>query len=138
MKSLVGVLSVGLMSGLVSAGGLLAAPTANADDVGYLVNVHVRPGGYNFPNAEAALAYGQSICIRVGGNMSYTDLVNQVKGYFQTTYYGKAGYLINQAVEELCPDQIWQLRQSAAGFTPNLLRPHPGLTPGRPYTARED
>ena len=26
-------------------------------------------------------------------------------------------YLINQAVNELCPAQIWQLRQSAAGYT---------------------
>lgn len=117
MKSLVGVLSVGLMSGLVSVGGVLGAPTATADDLGYLVNVHVRPG-YNFPNAETALAYGQSICIRVGSNMSYTDLVNQVKSDFRTTDYGQAGYLINQAVEELCPNQIWQLRQSAAGYTP--------------------
>ena len=118
MKSLVGVLSVGLMSGLVSAGGLLAAPSANADEVGYLVNVHVRPG-YNFPNAETALTYGQSICIRVEAKMSYTDVVNQVKADFQTTDYYQAGYLINQAVEELCPDQIWQLRQSAAGYIPN-------------------
>lgn len=115
MKTLVGVLSAGLLSSaaLVAAP---AAPTASADVVAYLVNVHVRPG-YNFPNGDAAIAYGNSICYRVGTKMSYTDLVNQVKADFRTTDYYQAGYLINQAVNELCPAQIWQLRQSAAGYT---------------------
>lgn len=113
MKSLVGVLAVGLMS----SAAMVAAPTANADAVAYLVNVHVRPG-YNFPNADAAIGYGNSICARVESKMSYTELVNQVKADFHTTDYYQAGYLINQAVNELCPAQIWQLRQSAAGYTP--------------------
>ena len=113
MKSLVGVLSVGLMS----SAALVAAPVADADSIAYLVNVHVRPG-YNFPNADAAIAYGNSICARVASKMSYADLVNQVKADFHTTDYFQAGYLINQAVNELCPPQIWQLRQSAAGYTP--------------------
>lgn len=39
------------------------APPAGADTVAYLVNVHVRPG-YNFPNAEAAIGYGRTICDR--------------------------------------------------------------------------
>ena len=43
--------------------------------------------------------------------------VDQVKADFHTTDYYQAGYLINQAVNELCPAQIWQLRQSAAGYT---------------------
>jgi hypothetical protein len=113
MKSLVGVLAVGLMSSAV----LVAAPPANADVVAYLVNVHVRPG-YNFPNGDTAIAYGNSICYRVGTKMSYADLVTQVKGDFHTGDYYQAGYLINQAVNELCPAQIWQLRQSAAGYKP--------------------
>lgn len=50
--------------------------------------------------------------------MSYAELVNQVKADFRTTDYYQGGYLINQAVNELCPPaQIWQLRQSAAGYT---------------------
>jgi hypothetical protein len=44
----------------LSAVALAGAPPAHADQVAYLVNVHVRPG-YNFPNAEAALGYGYSI-----------------------------------------------------------------------------
>jgi uncharacterized protein DUF732 len=113
MKSLVGavrVMSLGAVTGLVSAGAIVAAPTVSAD-------VHVRPG-YNFPNAEAAIGYGQTICDRVAAKMSYTELVNQVKADFHTTDYYQGGYLINQAVNELCPAQIWQLRQSAAGYIP--------------------
>ncbi|WP_370333072.1 DUF732 domain-containing protein [Mycolicibacterium hippocampi] len=117
MKSLVGALSVGLMSGMVAAGALVAPPPAGADTVAYLVNVHVRPG-YNFPNAEAAIGYGQTICDRVSAKMGYAELVDQVKADFHTGDYYQAGYLINQAVNELCPAQIWQLRQSAAGYTP--------------------
>ena len=68
MKSLVGVLrvmSLGAASGLVSVAALVAPPTAGADVVAYLVNVHVRPG-YNFPNADAAIGYGQVTSISKG------------------------------------------------------------------------
>jgi Protein of unknown function (DUF732) len=106
---------------LVAAAGLSAialagAPSAHADQVAYLVNVHVRPG-YNFPNAEAALGYGYSVCDRVAAKMGYAQLVDEVKRDFNTADYYQGGYLINQAVNELCPAQIWQLRQSAAGYT---------------------
>lgn len=116
MKRLFGVLFAGSLSAAV-ASGVALAPVAQADDVAYLVNVHVRPG-YNFPNAEAALGYGRTVCDRVASQMSYAELVDQVKADFHTTDYYQAGYLINQAVNELCPAQIWQLRQSAAGYKP--------------------
>jgi Protein of unknown function (DUF732) len=93
----------------------LAQP-AGADSVAYLVNVHVRPG-YNFPNADAAIGYGNTICDRVAAKMGYAQLVDQVKADFHTTDYYQGAYLINQAVNELCPAQIWQLRQSAGGYT---------------------
>jgi hypothetical protein len=111
MKSLAGALFVGLVSV-----GLAVAPSAQADQVAYLVNVHVRPG-YNFPNAETALGYGYSVCDRVAAKMSYAQLVDEVKANFNTADYYQGAYLINQAVNELCPAQIWQLRQSAAGYT---------------------
>jgi hypothetical protein len=103
---------------LATAAGAVAvavAPTAGADTVAYLVNVHVRPG-YNFPNAEAAIGYGNTVCARVAAKMSYGQLVDQVKADFRTADYYQGAYLINQAVNELCPAQIWQLRQSAAGY----------------------
>ena len=46
--------------------------------------------------------------------MGYAQLVDQVKADFHTADYYQGAYLINQAVNELCPAQIWQLRQSAA------------------------
>ena len=99
-----------------AAAAVALAPAANADVVAYLVNVHVRPG-YNFPNADAAIGYGNTICDRVAAKMSYAQLVEQVKADFNTADYYQGGYLINQAINELCPAQIWQLRQSAAGYT---------------------
>jgi len=105
------------IAALVTAGAAIAmAPPAAADSVAYLVNVHVRPG-YNFPNADAAIGYGNTICDRVAAKMSYGQLVDQVKADFRTADYYQGAYLINQAVNELCPAQIWQLRQSAAGYT---------------------
>lgn len=100
----------------MSVVGLACAPTAHADQVAYLVNVTVRPG-YNFPNADAALGYGYSVCDRVGAKVGYPQLVADVQRDFATSDYYQGAYLINQAVNELCPAQIWQLRQSAAGYT---------------------
>jgi hypothetical protein len=106
-----------VIAALFAAGAAVAAaPVANADVVAYLVNVHVRPG-YNFPNADAAIGYGNTICDRVAAKMSYAELVSQVNADFHTADYYQGAYLINQAVNELCPAQIWQLRQSAAGYT---------------------
>jgi hypothetical protein len=106
-----------VIAALLSLGAAVAlAPAANADVVAYLVNVHVRPG-YNFPNADAAIGYGNTVCDRVAAKMSYAELVDQVKADFNSADYYQGAYLINQAVNELCPAQIWQLRQSAAGYT---------------------
>jgi hypothetical protein len=95
------------------------APCARADVVAYLVNVHVRPG-YNFPNADAALGYGYSICDKVAGGRPYAQVMDEVKADFATSDEFQASYLINQAVNELCPAQIWQLRNSAAHYRPPL------------------
>ena len=82
MKALAGW----LLAGLFSMAAIGAAPAANADTVAYLVNVTVRPG-YNFPNADAAIGYGNSICDRVAAKMSYAQLVDQVKADFNTADY---------------------------------------------------
>jgi len=97
--------------------GLGGAPTAGADAVAYLVNVTVRPG-YNFPNAEAALAYGGSFCGDIASGNPYRQVMQRVKADFNTHDEYQASYLISQSANELCPAQIWQLRRSAAGYTP--------------------
>jgi Protein of unknown function (DUF732) len=111
-----------IRSGLIVVAGLLATtvtPQARADAVAYLVNVTVRPG-YNFPNADAALAYGHGICDKVAAARTYAQLTEDVKADFATTDEFQASYLISQAVNELCPALIWQLRNSAANYRPGV------------------
>jgi Protein of unknown function (DUF732) len=92
-------------------------PYAHADAVAYLFNVTVRPG-YNFPNAQAALDYGHGVCDKVSGGRSYAQVMDDVKADFTTSDEYQASYLISQAVNELCPALIWQLRNSAAHYRP--------------------
>ena len=94
---------------------VVQTPAAHADSAAYLVNVTVRPG-YNFPNADAAIAYGQGVCDKVAQGESYPTLIAKVKSDFNTVDHYQAAYLVNQAVNELCPAQIWQLRNSAAHY----------------------
>jgi Protein of unknown function (DUF732) len=96
---------------------VIGSAPARADAVAYLVNVTVRPG-YNFPNAAAALDYGHRICDKVAAGRRYADLVGDVKADFFTSDEFQASYLISQAVGELCPALIWQLRSSAANYRP--------------------
>lgn len=102
--------------GLVGAG-LVASPPAQADAVAYLVNVTVRPG-YNYANADDALRYGRGLCDRVGAGQSYAGVMAGVKADFASADEYRASYLVTQAVNELCPALIWQMRNSAAGYRP--------------------
>jgi hypothetical protein len=110
-------LATGLMIATFAAAGAAttAIPTAKADQVAYLVNVTVRPG-YNFPNADQALAYGYGVCDKIAAGRRYADLIGDVKADFNTPDDYQASYLIAQSAQELCPAQIWQLRNSAAGY----------------------
>ncbi|MGX9787851.1 DUF732 domain-containing protein [Mycobacterium sp. MMS18-G62] len=113
-------LSSVFVAGLVTAcpvGALVNAPNAHADAVAYLINVTVRPG-YNFANADAALAYGQSVCDKIAAGRGYAQIMGDVKSDFSTSDEYQASYLITQAANELCPAQIWQLRKSAAAYRP--------------------
>jgi len=90
---------------------------AHADSVAYLIEVTVRPG-YNFANADDALAYGNRLGDKVSQGRTYADLIGDVKADFQTGDEFQASYLIDKAVNELCPAQIWQLRRTAAHYQP--------------------
>lgn len=96
---------------------IVEPPHAVADTVAYLVNVTVRPG-YNFANADDALAYGYGICDHIAAGRAYGDVIADVKADFGTSDGYQASYLTTQAVNELCPAQIWQLRRSAAHYRP--------------------
>jgi hypothetical protein len=92
-------------------------PRRCTQTLAYLVNVTVRPG-YNFPNADAAIDYGHSICDEVTAARPYSAIKDDVMTDFVTGDDYQAAYLINQAVGELCPTQIWQLRKLAATHYP--------------------
>jgi hypothetical protein len=96
---------------------LANAAGVHADPVAYLVNVTVRPG-YNFANAEDALRCGHGLCDKIGQGIGYPELVADVTADFHTTDEYQGSYLIGQAVNELCPALIWQLRNSAAYYRP--------------------
>ncbi len=102
--------AVGLVSILFSIAPL---PRGHADAVGYLINVTVRPG-YNFPDANGALAYGYGVCDRVQKGDSYPAIVSAVSADFPAPDEYQSLYLIGQAVDELCPELIWQVRRAAA------------------------
>jgi hypothetical protein len=97
---------------------VIGSPTAQADTVAYLVNVTVRPG-YNFPSGDDAIAYGRELCGRVGSGQSYADVMASVRVDFGNSDEYQASYLVTQAVNELCPALIWQLRKSAAAHRPS-------------------
>jgi Protein of unknown function (DUF732) len=96
---------------------LPAAPQAGADVGVYLLNVTVRPV-YHFGGAQPALDYGYGICDKIRGGEGFPQLVADLKTDFDTRDEFTASYLLSQATQELCPELIWQLRNSAAGYRP--------------------
>lgn len=103
---------------LLTGSGVLAAASGSpvhADAVAYLLNVTVRPG-YNFPNSDAALAYGNGVCAKIAAGSSYGQIMSDVKADLANPDEYQASYLISQATNELCPALIWQLRKSAAHY----------------------
>ena len=90
-------------------------PSEKADTLAYLVNVTVRPG-YNFANADQALAYGYGVCDKFAAGRTYAQVIGDIKADFNTANEYHASYLIAQTAQELCPAQIWQVRNSAAGY----------------------
>ncbi|BBY40104.1 hypothetical protein MMAN_42380 [Mycobacterium mantenii] len=63
---------------LACVGTVPSAPLADADAVAFLVNVTVRPG-YNFANADDALAYGHGICDNVAQGRTYAQIMAMSK-----------------------------------------------------------
>lgn len=92
-------------------------PRAEADATAYLIAVIVRPG-YNFASAEAALNYGHGICDKLRVGRGYSELLREVEADFSTSDEYQAQYLINEATDNLCPAQIWQLRNSGRHYVP--------------------
>ncbi|MDT5051203.1 MAG: hypothetical protein QOI39_4419 [Mycobacterium sp.] len=116
MRFRTGLAGFALAVPFILGGAPSAMPAASADAVAYLVNVTVRPG-YSFANADQALAYGHGVCDKIAQGRPYAQLIADIKNDSNTSDDYQASYLITQSANELCPAQIWQLRNSAAGYT---------------------
>jgi hypothetical protein len=95
------------------------APRAQAapdPQVEYLYDVAGRRH-YDFPNNDA-LGYGRGICDKVTRGESYAQVMGDVKSDVTPNDEFAANYLVSYAVNLLCPDQVWQLRNSAAHYRP--------------------
>jgi hypothetical protein len=95
------------------------APVAGAvpaPEVEYTYDVVVRRH-YDFPGNDA-IGYGYRLCDKVTQGESYADVMSDVKADITPNDEFAANYLVSNAVGILCPAQIWQLRNSAAGYRP--------------------
>lgn len=92
------------------------AYAAPAPEVEYLYNVSARRH-YSFPGNDA-LGYGYRICDKVIAGRNYAQIMGDTKADISPNDEFAANYLVSYAVNLLCPDQIWQLRNSAAGYQP--------------------
>ena len=100
-------------------GGLPLAPAPRAHaapnpEVEYVYDMTVRRQ-YNFPNNDA-LAYGHGVCDKVGQGEGYGQVIGDVKRDVTPNDQFAANYVVGYAVNLLCPDLIWQLRNSAGGY----------------------
>ena len=92
------------------------AHAAPAPEVEYVYDVAVRRH-YNFPNNDA-IGYGHGICDKVAGGEGYAQVMSDVKSDVTPNDEYAADYLVSNAVNLLCPAQIWQRRNSAAHYQP--------------------
>jgi hypothetical protein len=110
---------VAVIVAAVAVGGLPLAPRAYAapnPEVEYVYDMTVRRQ-YGFPNNDS-LAYGHGICDKVGQGEGYGQVIGDVKRDVTPNDQFAANYVVGYAVNLLCPDLIWQLRNSAGGYQP--------------------
>lgn len=93
------------------------ASAAPAPEVEYVYDVMVRRH-YNFPSPAEAVNYGRGICDKVSRGDSYAQVMTDMKSEVVPSDEFAANYLISYAVNLLCPDLIWQLRNSATHYRP--------------------
>ncbi|HEX4395022.1 MAG TPA: DUF732 domain-containing protein [Mycobacterium sp.] len=115
----IAALVVGYVSLGASALGLAArAHAVPAPEVEYVYDVMVRRQ-YNFADPGEAVSYGYGICQKLIQGESYAQLMSDVKNDVVPSDEFAANYLVSNAVGILCPAQIWQLRNSSAGYRPS-------------------
>ncbi|OCB22436.1 DUF732 domain-containing protein [Mycobacterium intracellulare] len=103
-------------SGLIESVIAPLAEAAPAPEVEYTYNVIVRRH-FDFPNNDA-LGYGWGICDKVTRGVPYAEVMADTKRDVMPKDEQAANYVVSYAVNLLCPEQIWQLRNSARGYRP--------------------
>lgn len=110
---------ISVMVGVMAWVGIPTAPQAAAvpgPEVEYTYNVIVRRH-FDFPNNDA-IGYGYVLCDKVTRGVPYAEVMTDVKRDVFPNDEQAANYVVSYAVGILCPTQIWQLRNSAAGYRP--------------------
>jgi hypothetical protein len=110
------LIMAGIAVGAVVQAPAPAAHAAPAPEVEYTYDVVVRRH-YDFPDSDA-IGYGYGICDKVRSGEGYPQVMGEVKNDVLPNDEFAANYLVSYAVDILCPAQIWQLRNSAANYTP--------------------
>lgn len=110
-----------LIAGAVTAGQATSplAPRAHAapaSEVEYVYDIVVRRH-YSFPGNDS-IACGHRICDKVTKGESFAQVMGGVRSDVTPSGEQVADYLGSYAVNPLCPEQIRQLRNSAAGYRP--------------------
>ena len=114
------LMSVSIVTASV-IGALAVAPAPRAvavpgPEIEYTYNVMVRRH-YDFPGNDA-IGYGFGICDKVSRGQPYASVMGDVKADVFPNDEFAANYVVSNAVGILCPAQIWNLRNSAAGYRP--------------------
>jgi flavin-binding protein dodecin len=117
-----GVASLIMALTVFFGGPLIMAPLAwgglAPPELVYLYDVTFRRPDLHWASADAALAYGYGICNKITEGRPYAQIARDFKADFQTSDESLASYVISDAAQNLCPELIWQLRNSAANYTP--------------------
>ena len=115
-SSQLGLIVAAVAFGVIAQVPAPRAHAAPAPEVEYTYDVAVRRH-YNFPNNDA-IGYGRGICDKVSRGASYAQVMSDAKSEVTPNDEFAANYLVSYAVNLLCPAQVWQLRNSAAGYQP--------------------
>jgi len=110
---------LGALTVVMPLAALHLAPPSHAvpaPEVEYVYNVIARRH-FDFPNNDA-LGYGWGICDKVTRGVPYAEVMSDTKRDVFPNDEQAANFVVSNAVGILCPAQIWQLRNSAAGYRP--------------------
>lgn len=113
-KSVAALLVVAAAVGGVAQTSAVQVHAAPAPEVEYMYNVTVRRH-YNFPRNDA-VGYGRGICDKLRSGDSYVQVMDDVKNDGTASDDSAANFLVSYSVNLLCPDLIWQLRNSSSGY----------------------